>query len=114
MAGYVRSTLRAYERTRSGRGQEAADRLREWADVHGVFAHFRMCDPTPKGVQPPLGWALSEFSKSRIESYLINKHGMDEPSCFEKNKTQLMELEQLLMATTGDSKSPGIAQREVN
>jgi hypothetical protein len=82
LAYELRSTLRAYERTRSGRGVEAASRLQEWAAQRQArFFHFRMCDPKAPGAQPPLGWALSTASAERIRSYLLGGDASPAPSC---------------------------------
>jgi hypothetical protein len=98
--GYeVRATVRSYERVRSGRGQEAASQLEEWTTGHGGrFFHFRMCDPKTKGVQPPLGWALSSAARQRIASYLVDMKdaGETEPSCAPDNRKELKSLTELL------------------
>jgi hypothetical protein len=97
--GYeIRSTLRAFERTRGGRGREAAHRLEKWAEENGRFAHFHMCDPNIKGVQPPLGWSLSQAATQRIESYLIEKEGRLSPSCYKNNHAEFEKLQEILNA----------------
>lgn len=90
----LRSTLRAYERVRGGRGKEAADRLCRASKAHnGEFVHFSMCDPKAKG-SPPLGWALSDKAKERIESYLIPSD--DPPPCYQRNHDYLVKLNDIL------------------
>jgi Patatin-like phospholipase len=95
----MRATVRSYERVRSGRGQEAATHLQEWALQHGgKFFHFRMCDPHTKAVQPPLGWALSQAAKETIASYLLGATapGQTSPSCYTWNSGSLEALKELL------------------
>lgn len=65
----IRSTLRSYERARSGRGAELADQLTDWAQTYGRLADFRMCRRDQQ-LDPPLGWALSEAARKRIHGYL--------------------------------------------
>jgi hypothetical protein len=91
----LRATVRTYERVRGGRGQEAASQLEGWtAGRGGRFFHFRMCDPETKGVQPPLGWALSVAARQRIASYLLAEK--PPPSCVDGNRKNLKELTELL------------------
>ncbi|MCL4799173.1 MAG: hypothetical protein KJ025_06270 [Burkholderiales bacterium] len=94
----LRSTLRSYERVRSGRGQEAAARLQAWTAEHrGKFFHFRMCDPKTPDLQPPLGWALSSAARERIASYLLGGgEGGVTPSCYDWNAASLREVARLL------------------
>jgi hypothetical protein len=69
--GYeIRSTLRSFANTRSGRGAEAAARLAEQAGSIGRLVEFRMCRPTLDHQDPPLGWALSQGARRTIEGYL--------------------------------------------
>jgi hypothetical protein len=94
----LRSTVRSYERVRSGRGQEAATHLQDWALQHGgKFFHFRMCDPHTKAVQPPLGWALSHAAKQTIASYLLGatQPGQVSPTCYSWNAGSLDALKEL-------------------
>jgi len=69
--GYeLRSTLRSFEKTRSGRGAELADQLVDWTQTNGRFAEFRMCRREQQQADPPLGWALSKIAQKRIKDYL--------------------------------------------
>lgn len=91
----LRSTFTAYEHVRGGRGKEAADRLcHEAKTLNGEFVHFRMCEPKAEG-SPPLGWALSEAARKRVESYLIKSDDADQntdvPGCYESNHRYLVE-----------------------
>jgi len=103
----VRSTVRTYERARTGHGQEAASRLQEWTQNNGgKFYYFRMCDPKSPDAQPPLGWALSERAKQRIVSYLrpVDDPDLSTPSCQDWNSGSLKDIVRLL----GDTKrAPG-------
>jgi hypothetical protein len=69
----ILTTLRTMMNTREGRGAEAAGRLRAWAQKHGSFAYFRMCDPREEEAEPPLGWALSDHARRQIEGYLLER-----------------------------------------
>jgi hypothetical protein len=57
-----------------------------------------MCDPNIKGVQPPLGWSLSQAATQRIESYLIEKEGRLSPSCYKNNHAEFEKLQEILNA----------------
>lgn len=98
--GYeVRSTFRAYERARGGRGAEAAYRLDEWTMKNrGNFFKFRMCRIDSKIGQPPLGWALSDAAKKTINSYLFgDSHDPSgQPSCYNENSKANQDLRSLL------------------
>lgn len=98
--GYeVRSTFRAYERVRGGRGAEAAYRLGEWTmKNHGKFFKFRMCPIDSKIGQPPLGWALSDAAKETIRSYLFgdSHNSSRQPSCYFENSKANQDLRNLL------------------
>lgn len=99
----MRTTFRAYERTRGGRGAEAATRLREWADLYdGKYFQFRMCETNSEKDPPPLGWALSDSAKNVIKSYLpvggkdTGKDSGKHPKCYEENAKASKELKKLL------------------
>jgi len=98
----IRSTFQAYEHVRSGRGQEAADQLRVWANDHGNnnFFHFRMCMDT-EGAEPPLGWALSDESRDRIKSYLKSSSSANE--CVKTNHNALEALHKILSQAASPS-----------
>jgi len=98
--GYeVRATVRSFERARSGHGQEAAARLKEWTLGNGgQFFHFRMCDAETPDAQPPLGWALSEAAKKTIVSYLRGgpNPAVPRPTCYPWNAGTLNALTKIL------------------
>jgi hypothetical protein len=79
LAAGVLTTVHTYLNTRVGRGAEAAGRLRGWAERHGHFVYFRMCDYDKKSkqeeqdVNPPLGWALSDTAQRNIQGYLLEQ-----------------------------------------
>jgi hypothetical protein len=70
------STLRSYATSRSGRGIEAASRLRQWVEAKNQgaaephFFHLRMCAGKEREKEPPLGWSLSATAQQEINSYL--------------------------------------------
>ncbi|MCW8931596.1 MAG: hypothetical protein OQL19_15365 [Gammaproteobacteria bacterium] len=73
--GYeIFSTPHTLLQTRTGRGAEAASRLKRWAENNGHFSYFRMCEQggdRKKDKAPPLGWALSKYAQSEINEYLF-------------------------------------------
>ena len=84
--GYeVFTTIRTLLNTRSGHGNEAATRLKQWVEQYKTperetFAYFRMCadvsnEETKKEdiKDPPLGWSLSLKAREDIQSYLLDK-----------------------------------------
>jgi hypothetical protein len=97
-ASEVRTTPSTYEKVRSGRGIEAALRLREWSDAHGGNFHlFSMCETDTEGASPPLGWALSSAARQRIASFLMPpKEGKASPSCYRENRLALEAVAGLL------------------
>jgi hypothetical protein len=77
------NTVHTLLKVRTGRGVEAAVRLKQWTekkDRNGTFAYFRMCKDTNSS-KPPLGWALSETAKDAIREYLNG-----DSKCSEKNR----------------------------
>ncbi len=98
--GYeMRTTFTTYERVRSGRGAEAASRLKDWIERnHGSIFYFRMCPTDSAAVQPPLGWALSDASKQTIDSYLhgASKDRPQPPPCYMGNAAEFQRLVALL------------------
>lgn len=95
----IKSTLRAYERVRNGRGAEAVGRLKEWADIYdGEFYQFRMCATNSGANDPPLGWVLSKSAKEVINSYLPHtaKTSGSPTGCYEENAAAREKIIELL------------------
>jgi len=105
--GYeVLTTLRTVFSTRVAHGDEAATRLKEWAENKGRYVSFRMCDDTRDDPDPPLGWALSEHAKKTIEGYLRDVQvpgNKKPPSCRSDNQQSVQRLCTLLGAKGGQS-----------
>ncbi|MGB5082669.1 MAG: hypothetical protein WBO23_18235 [Burkholderiales bacterium] len=94
------TTLRTLFSTRVAHGEEAAVRLKEWAESRGRYVHFRMCDHTREELDPPLGWALSKHATKTIEGYLFDAPGKA-ASCRAENQENVKQLCGLLGAKTG-------------
>jgi len=104
------TTVHTYLNTRVGRGAEAAGRLRAWAQQHGDFVYFRMCETdnqdkqAGKDINPPLGWALSKNAQRDIQGYLLehpvdgdgNGDALPAASCTAENQAAAKQLLNLL------------------
>jgi hypothetical protein len=92
--------VKTFFSTRNARGVLAAVELQALTEqnhggTRGRFFHFRMCKEKD-GMNPPLGWMLSDYARRTINGYLgltdrwqREKEVMDAPRCTPDNKTAL-------------------------
>jgi hypothetical protein len=93
------TTLLTYESVRNGRGSEAASRLIDQTlQAGGAVFELRMCDGESPEPQPPLGWALSDAARSRINQYLFpsTAPGARPTTCLPANSKAVTDLSALL------------------
>lgn len=96
------SVMRTLFKTRVAHGDEAAVHLKHWAYGHQApFAYFHMCPPDlEEGVDPPLGWALSDRARRTIQGYLVDRDRDDNPFppavCRKSNQEALIKTRTLL------------------